>query len=88
MNHFRVDSLEQTITDAMTELADEVRRLREALETITRSHPNLVTRGGQPAPWLVAKATLLDIPLSMSTDALYDAVIAEWSKTEPKVKER
>lgn len=71
---------------------EELSRFRAALETITRSHPNLVTRGAGPAPWLVAKAALLGIPLLSanapleSTHALHDEVIAEWSKTEPAVR--
>jgi len=62
-------------------VSKEARRLRAALEEITRSHPSLVTRSGGPAPWLVAKAALLN----MASDDVH-AVIAEWAKTEPRVR--
>lgn len=68
-------------------LTQEVARLREALETITHSHPSLVTRGGGPAPWLIAKAALLNMPLRYGYDyeCDMDVVVAEWAKTEPAV---
>ena len=70
-------------------VSQEASRLREALERITRSHPNLVTRGGGPAPWLVAKAALLNLPLRYGYEqqgADADAVVAEWAKTESAVR--
>jgi hypothetical protein len=54
-------------------------RYRVALEEITHSHPALVTRGGGPAPWLVAKAALLNIAIDV------EEVIHQWRKTEPRV---
>jgi len=75
---------------AAEEVLNEIRRLRAALETITRSHPSLVMRGGGPAAWLVAKAALLHMPLrtggSIEQDADTAAVVAEWAKTEPAVR--
>jgi len=69
-------------------LREELARLQAALETVTRSHPNLVTRGGGPAPWLVAKAALLNMPLRYGDDFQRDrdAVVAEWAKSEPSVR--
>ena len=60
---------------------EEAVRFRLALERITESHPSLVTRSGGPAPWLIAKAALLGI----TPDAV--TVLAEWSKTEPRLRQ-
>ena len=71
-------------------VCQEAARIREALETITRSHPSLVIRDGSPAPWLVAKAAILNMPLRtggyLEQDADVAAIIAEWEKTEPAIR--
>jgi len=67
----------------------ESARLRAALEEITRSHPALVTRGGGPSSWLIAKAALLGILVKAGYEGqrqTMDEVIAEWAKTEPAVR--
>jgi hypothetical protein len=70
---------ERATKELISKLERDNARLRVALEEITTSHPKLVTRGGGPAPWLVAKAALLNIPI----DA--EEVIHQWRKTEPRV---
>jgi hypothetical protein len=63
-----------------TLLVKRVVQFREALERIAQTHPSLVKRGGGPAPWLIAKAALLNLPLDASV------VCGEWGKTEPAVR--
>jgi hypothetical protein len=72
--------LEQhSLEECFSNVKAENVRFRAALEDITTSHPNLVTRGGGPAPWLVAKAALLNIRPEA------EEVIHQWRKTEPRV---
>ena len=88
----REEGYARLIVQALNEhFANEEARLRAALERITQSHPSLVLRNGGPAPWLVAKAALLNIPLGDGYEELeqtHDAVVAEWAKTEPRVRRR
>ena len=63
------------------ELELEIVRYRLALERIADSHPSIVMRNGGPATWVIAKAALLDIAPDAAT------VLAEWSKTEPRLRQ-
>lgn len=73
----------------MTALEEENARLRAALERIARSHPAFVTRGGGPAPWLIAKAALLNVQVPADIGdrlALAGRIIADWAETEPALR--